>query len=62
MTKKNEMLRQCIKKCENIITSALASQTDDDEQTQNVLYNAVCEIYNTSEICFFNFHSPKGGK
>lgn len=57
MTNKNEMLRECIKKCESIATLALALQTDDDKQTQTVLYNALCKIYDTSEICFFKFHS-----
>lgn len=44
MTKRNEILRNCIKRVESICTNALQSQVEDNDKCERILKNAVKQI------------------
>lgn len=44
MTKRNQILRNCVKRVETICTNALQSQVDDDAQCERILKRAVEQV------------------
>lgn len=44
MTKRNEILRNCIKRVESICTNALQSQVEDNDKCERILKIAVKQI------------------
>ena len=61
MTKRNQILRNCVKRVETICTNALQSQVDDDTQCERILKRAVQDITQTATdgmVAYFNDEWP----
>lgn len=61
MTKRNEILRNCIKRVESICTNALQSQVEDNDKCELILKRAVSDITQTATdgmVAYFNDGLP----